>query len=74
MCTCHSVCQVLFFIYYLRLFTRATASMFLEKKIQNVESFVSGFEDQLAKDGTIPDQPNALQSRQQQLQVRKKTI
>ena len=43
--------------------------MFLEKQIQNVESIVSRFEDQLAKDSTIFDQPKVLQNRYQQLQV-----
>lgn len=43
--------------------------MFLEKKIQNIKGTVSRFEDQLAKDGSIPNQPNALQSRNKQLQV-----
>lgn len=51
------------------LFSRATASMFLEKQRKNVDGIVSGFEDQLVKDGTILDQPKALQSRKQQLQV-----
>lgn len=43
--------------------------MFLEKQMKNVDDIVSGFEDQLAKDGTILDQPDALLSRNQQLQV-----
>lgn len=43
--------------------------MFLEKQMQNVDGILSGFEEQLAKDGTILDQPNALMSRNQQLQV-----
>lgn len=43
--------------------------MFLEKQIQKVDGIVSGFEEQLAKDGAILDQPNALSSRSQQLQV-----
>lgn len=43
--------------------------MFLEKQIKNVEGTVSGFEEQLAKDGAIPDTPKALQTRSQQLQV-----
>lgn len=43
--------------------------MFLEKQMKNVDDIVSGFEDQLAKDGTILDQPDALSSRNQQLQV-----
>uniref|UniRef100_A0A3P8W3S7 Envoplakin b n=1 Tax=Cynoglossus semilaevis TaxID=244447 RepID=A0A3P8W3S7_CYNSE len=48
---------------------KATASVFLEKQIQNVEGFVSRCEDQLAKDGTILDQPNVLQNRIQQMQA-----
>ncbi|XP_045899515.1 envoplakin isoform X2 [Micropterus dolomieu] len=48
---------------------KATASMFLEKQAQNVDGMVSGFEQQLAKDGNILDQPNALPGRNQQLQV-----
>lgn len=43
--------------------------MFLEKQIQKVDGIVSGFEEQLAKDGTILDQPNKLSGRSQQLQV-----
>lgn len=43
--------------------------MFLEKQRKNVDGIVSGFEDQLVKDGTVLDQPKALQSRKQQLQV-----
>ncbi|GAA6215524.1 envoplakin-like [Lates japonicus] len=53
---------------------KATASMFLEKQIQNVDGIVSGFENQLAKDGTILDQSNALQSRNQQLQILRKDV
>ncbi|KAL7378520.1 hypothetical protein ABVT39_015097 [Epinephelus coioides] len=53
---------------------KATASMYLEKQKQNVEGIVSGFEEQLAKDGTILDQPNALPSRNQQLQAMYKDV
>ncbi|XP_049924927.1 envoplakin-like [Epinephelus moara] len=53
---------------------KATASMYLEKQKQNVEGIVSGFEEQLAKDGTILDQPNALPSRNQQLQAMRKDV
>lgn len=49
--------------------TRAAASMFLEKQMRNVDIIVSGFEEELAKDATILDQPNALLSRNKQLQV-----
>lgn len=53
---------------------KATASMFLEKQLKNVDGIVSGFEDQLVKDGTILDQPKALQSRKQQLQDLQKSV
>ncbi|KAM4635679.1 envoplakin [Polymixia lowei] len=53
---------------------KATTSMFLEKQIQNVEDIVSGFEDQLVKDGAIPDTPSALQTRSQQLQTMRKDV
>lgn len=43
--------------------------MFLEKQMQKVEGVVSGFEEHLAKDGAVLDQPNALLIRNQQLQV-----
>ncbi|XP_029014275.1 envoplakin [Betta splendens] len=51
---------------------KATASMFLEKQIQSVEGIVSGFEQQLAKDLSIPDQPDALQNRSQELKILRK--
>jgi len=43
--------------------------MFLEKQIGKVDGIVSGFEKQLAKDGAILDETNALQSRSKKLQV-----
>ncbi|KAM7386381.1 hypothetical protein PAMA_009143 [Pampus argenteus] len=53
---------------------KATASMFLERQIQNVEGIVSGFEEKLAEDGSILDQQNTLASRNQQLQVMSKDV
>ncbi|XP_059203216.1 envoplakin [Centropristis striata] len=53
---------------------KATASMFLEKQKKKVDGIISEFEEQLAKDGTILDQPNALASRNQQLQVMRKSV
>nr|XP_046271944.1 envoplakin-like [Scatophagus argus] len=53
---------------------KATASMFLEKQMQKVDTIVSGFEEQLAKDGVILDKPDALLSRNQQLQVLHKDV
>ncbi|KAM9843794.1 envoplakin [Aulostomus maculatus] len=48
---------------------KATASMYLERQIQNVDGFVSGFEQQLTRDPTLPDTPNALPNLNKQLQV-----
>ncbi|XP_029996280.1 envoplakin-like [Sphaeramia orbicularis] len=53
---------------------KATASMYLEKKIQNMDGVISGFEEQLMKDGAIPDQPNALQKCNKQLQALRKDV
>ncbi|KAL0993032.1 hypothetical protein UPYG_G00102410 [Umbra pygmaea] len=53
---------------------KATASMFLERQINQVENSVSGFEKQLAEDATIPDVPNALQTRTQYLQAMRKDV
>ncbi|XP_078126602.1 envoplakin-like [Sander vitreus] len=53
---------------------KATASMFLEKQKLTVEGIVSGFEEKLAKDGVILDQPKVLPSRNQQLQVLRQDV
>ncbi|XP_047427751.1 envoplakin-like [Mugil cephalus] len=53
---------------------KASASIFLEKQIQKVDGIVSGFEDQLAKDGAILDQPHALLNRNQNLQLMRKEV
>ncbi|KAK5856784.1 hypothetical protein PBY51_008354 [Eleginops maclovinus] len=53
---------------------KATASMFLEKQKLNVEGIVSGFEDKLAKEGAILDQPHTLPSRNQQLQLLRQDV
>ncbi|XP_061556541.1 envoplakin [Phycodurus eques] len=47
---------------------KAPAAMFLERQMQKVEGVVSGFEQQLAKDGVVPNQTKALMSRSRQLQ------
>ncbi|XP_072298537.1 envoplakin-like [Eucyclogobius newberryi] len=51
---------------------KASSSLFLERHMQNVEGLVSGFEEQLAKDGVVQNKPNALPARIQQLQTLKK--
>lgn len=53
---------------------KASASLFLEKHMQKVDSTVSGFEEQLANDGVILEQPNALPARSQQLQSLQKDM
>ncbi|KAM9393400.1 envoplakin-like isoform 2-T2 [Pholidichthys leucotaenia] len=53
---------------------KATASLSLEKQIQKVEGFVSGYEEELVQDGTILDQPKALQNRNQKLQEMGKDV
>ncbi|CAK6960372.1 envoplakin [Scomber scombrus] len=53
---------------------KATASMFLERQMQTVEGIVSGFEEKLAKDGTILDQKNVLPSRKIQFQAMLKDV
>ncbi|XP_074553494.1 envoplakin [Halichoeres trimaculatus] len=53
---------------------KASASMYLEKQMKNVDNLVSGYEDQLVKDGVILNQPNALQTRNQQLQALRKDM
>ncbi|XP_043956476.1 envoplakin isoform X2 [Gambusia affinis] len=53
---------------------KATASMFLEKQLEKTEETVSGFEQQLAKDGVILDQPNVLQNRTKKLESTLKDV
>ncbi|XP_068193776.1 envoplakin [Antennarius striatus] len=48
---------------------KAVAAMFLERQTQKVDGIVSGYEQQLAKDGAIMDEPNALIDRNEQMQV-----
>ncbi|XP_034568149.1 envoplakin [Notolabrus celidotus] len=53
---------------------KATASMYLERQMKHVEGMVSGYEDQLVKDGSILNQPKALQTRNQELQALRKDL
>ncbi|XP_073350176.1 envoplakin-like [Pagrus major] len=48
---------------------KATASVNLEKQIRYTDGIMSGFEDQLAKDGVILDEHKALENRNKQLQL-----
>uniref|UniRef100_A0A3Q3WJ83 Envoplakin b n=1 Tax=Mola mola TaxID=94237 RepID=A0A3Q3WJ83_MOLML len=53
---------------------KISASMFLERQMQSVDGIISGFEEQLAKDGAILDVPKALQNHNQQLQILQKDV
>uniref|UniRef100_A0A3Q3MXH4 Envoplakin a n=1 Tax=Mastacembelus armatus TaxID=205130 RepID=A0A3Q3MXH4_9TELE len=50
---------------------KANASLNLERQIKKVDGLVSGFEKKLSEDGPIPDDPNAVQARLNNIQVRK---
>ncbi|XP_056441747.1 envoplakin a [Gadus chalcogrammus] len=47
---------------------KANASLNLENQIKKVDGIVSGFEKSLCEDGPIPDSPNVLQNRTQEIQ------
>ncbi|XP_007560353.1 envoplakin-like [Poecilia formosa] len=53
---------------------KATASMFLEKQLEKTEVTVSWFEQQLAKDGVILNQPDVLQNRTKKLESTSKDV
>uniref|UniRef100_A0A8C5BKV9 Envoplakin a n=1 Tax=Gadus morhua TaxID=8049 RepID=A0A8C5BKV9_GADMO len=47
---------------------KANASLNLENQIKKVDGIISGFEKSLCEDGPIPDSPNVLQNRTQEIQ------
>uniref|UniRef100_A0A3B4V7J6 Envoplakin a n=1 Tax=Seriola dumerili TaxID=41447 RepID=A0A3B4V7J6_SERDU len=47
---------------------KANASLNLESQIKKVDGLVSGFEKKLSEDGPIPDSPNAIQTRVNDIQ------
>uniref|UniRef100_A0AAV2KKB6 Uncharacterized protein n=1 Tax=Knipowitschia caucasica TaxID=637954 RepID=A0AAV2KKB6_KNICA len=53
---------------------KASASLFLERHLQTVDGLVSGFEEQLVKDGVLLDAPSALPNRSLQLQSLQKDV
>ncbi|KAG5853745.1 hypothetical protein ANANG_G00029530 [Anguilla anguilla] len=53
---------------------KAKASLELENQIKKVDGFVSGFEKKLAADSAIPDAPNSIQTRTQELQAMRKDV
>ncbi|KAL4648027.1 envoplakin [Arapaima gigas] len=53
---------------------KANASLNLENQIKKVDTIISGFEKQLSNDKTIPDVPNAIQTRTQEIQRLRKDV
>ncbi|XP_030646457.1 envoplakin [Chanos chanos] len=53
---------------------KATASMYLEKQIKEVDKILRGFESRLAQDTVIPNAPNAIQTHNQELQVMQRDL
>ncbi|XP_036392249.1 envoplakin a [Megalops cyprinoides] len=53
---------------------KANASLNLENQIKKVDGIVSGFEKQLATDAAVPDAPNAIQARTQEIQALRKDV
>uniref|UniRef100_A0A7N6F839 Envoplakin a n=1 Tax=Anabas testudineus TaxID=64144 RepID=A0A7N6F839_ANATE len=47
---------------------KANSSLQLERQIKKVDGLVSGFENNLSKDGPIPDVPNVIQARADEIQ------
>ncbi|XP_032418397.1 envoplakin a [Xiphophorus hellerii] len=53
---------------------KANASLNLENQIQKVDGLVSGFERNLSADGPIPDIPNAIQARAEDVQRQRRSV
>uniref|UniRef100_A0A668AQN9 Envoplakin a n=1 Tax=Myripristis murdjan TaxID=586833 RepID=A0A668AQN9_9TELE len=53
---------------------KANASLNLEGQINKVDGIVSGFEDKLSQDNSIPDAPDAIQTRAQEIQSLRKDV
>ncbi|XP_026096154.1 envoplakin [Carassius auratus] len=53
---------------------KAASSMFLEKQIKKVDDMLTVFEDQLAADTGILDEPNAIRIHSKQLQIMSKEV
>ncbi|KAM4751054.1 envoplakin-like [Anableps anableps] len=53
---------------------KANAALNLENQIKKVDGLVSGFERNLSVDGPIPDIPNAIQARAEDLQRQRQSV
>ncbi|KAL0198738.1 hypothetical protein M9458_007278, partial [Cirrhinus mrigala] len=53
---------------------KATSAMFLEKQIKKVDNLLTAFEDHLAADTGILDEPNAIRNHSKQLQTISKEV
>ncbi|XP_042337550.1 envoplakin-like, partial [Plectropomus leopardus] len=53
---------------------KANASLNLENQIKKVDGLVSGFERNLSNDGPIPDMPNAIQARAEDIKYQQRSV
>uniref|UniRef100_A0A3P9L8L1 Envoplakin n=1 Tax=Oryzias latipes TaxID=8090 RepID=A0A3P9L8L1_ORYLA len=53
---------------------KAKASLNLENQIKKVDGLVSGFEEDLSRDGPIPDTPKALQTQAERIHNQRKSV
>ncbi|KAI3353015.1 hypothetical protein L3Q82_019597, partial [Scortum barcoo] len=53
---------------------KANASLNLESQIKKVDGLVSGFEKKLSEDTPVPDVPNAIQARTEDIQYQRKSV
>ncbi|XP_070770595.1 envoplakin a [Enoplosus armatus] len=53
---------------------KANASLNLESQIKKVDGLVSGFEKNLSEDSPIPDLPNAIKARGEDIQYQRKSV
>ncbi|KAM6939974.1 envoplakin a [Xenentodon cancila] len=53
---------------------KANASLNLENQIRKVDGIVSGFEENLSEDSPLPDTPNAIQDRTEDIQRQRKSV
>ncbi|XP_031730491.1 envoplakin a [Anarrhichthys ocellatus] len=53
---------------------KANASLNLESQIKHVDGLVSGFEKNLSDDGPIPEVPNAIQARAEDIRYQRKSV
>ncbi|KAM3624301.1 uncharacterized protein V6R79_021794 [Siganus canaliculatus] len=53
---------------------KANASLNLENQIKKVDGLISGFEKKLSQDGPVPDAPNAIKARAEDIQEQRRSV